>query len=59
MGRGVGEAAAGSGDIAANITGVAQSATATSGELGDMHDAVANLTAVSADLLDRTSTFRF
>jgi methyl-accepting chemotaxis protein len=59
MSRGVGEAAAGSGDIAANITGVAQSATATSGELGDMHEAVANLTAVSTDLLDRTSTFRF
>jgi methyl-accepting chemotaxis protein len=59
MSRGVTEAAAGSGDIAVNITGVATTASSTSGEIGDMHEAVANLTAVSADLLARTRTFQF
>ncbi|HUX69305.1 MAG TPA: methyl-accepting chemotaxis protein, partial [Cellulomonadaceae bacterium] len=57
MSRGVAEAAAGSGEIAVNITGVASAADASAQVLGQMGEAVTELARLSTDLRTRMSTF--
>jgi methyl-accepting chemotaxis protein len=57
MSRGVAEAASGSGDIAANISGVASSAATSAQVLGQMGQAVTELAQLSTGL--RTSVGRF
>ncbi|MFC0713878.1 methyl-accepting chemotaxis protein [Cellulomonas biazotea] len=59
MSRGVVEAATGSGEIAANITGVATSAASSSQVLTQMGDSVTELAKMSADLRERVSAFTF
>lgn len=59
MSRGVAEAAAGSGEIAANITGVASSAATSSQVLVQMGDAVGELAQMAGDLRGRVSAFTF
>jgi methyl-accepting chemotaxis protein len=57
MSRSVTEAAAGSGEIAANITGVAEAAAASSGIVVGMSDSVTELARMSADLRERVARF--
>ncbi|MBO1751285.1 methyl-accepting chemotaxis protein [Actinotalea sp. BY-33] len=59
MSRGVTEAAAGSGEIAVNITGVASSASSSSEVLGQVGTSIAELAQMSADLRAKVSTFRY
>ncbi|TFH68106.1 methyl-accepting chemotaxis protein [Cellulomonas sp. HD19AZ1] len=59
MSRGVGEAATGSGEIAANITGVASSAQEASTTLGQMGASVAELARLSDDLRQRVGAFTY
>ena len=59
MSRGVAEAAAGSGEIAVNITGVASAADSSAQVLGQMGDAVTELARLSTDLRTRMSTFTY
>ena len=59
MSRGVAEAAAGSGEIAVNITGVASAADSSAHVLGQMGDAVTELARLSTDLRTRMSTFTY
>ena len=59
MSRGVGEAATGSGEIAANITGVASSAQEASTTLGQMGASVAELARLSDDLRRRVAAFTY
>ncbi|WP_028048031.1 methyl-accepting chemotaxis protein [Cellulomonas sp. URHE0023] len=59
MSRGVAEAATGSGEIAMNISGVANSAASSSQTLGQMGDAVNELARMSTDLRTRVSAFTF
>ncbi|AEE44846.1 methyl-accepting chemotaxis protein [Cellulomonas fimi] len=59
MSRGVVEAATGSGEIAANITGVATSAASSSQVLAQMGGSVTELARMSADLRERVSAFTF
>ncbi|MCC2334175.1 methyl-accepting chemotaxis protein [Cellulomonas wangsupingiae] len=59
MSRGVVEAAAGSGEIASNITGVATSARTSSQVLVQMGDSVAELARLSDDLRGRVATFTY
>ena len=59
MSRGVAEAAAGSGEIAVNITGVASAADSSAHVLGQMGDAVAELARLSTDLRTRMSAFTY
>ena len=59
MSRGVAEAAAGSGEIAVNITGVASAADASAQVLGQMGDAVTELARLSTDLRTRMNTFTY
>ncbi|GHG55960.1 hypothetical protein GCM10011331_23030 [Flavimobilis marinus] len=57
MSRSVAQAADGSGDIATNITGVAESAQSSSATVTQMSDAVAELVAVADGLRQKVSTF--
>ncbi|KSW19428.1 methyl-accepting chemotaxis protein [Cellulomonas sp. B6] len=59
MSRGVGEAATGSGEIAANITGVASSAQEASTTLGQMGASVSELARLSDDLRRRVAAFTY
>ncbi|WP_259310364.1 methyl-accepting chemotaxis protein [Cellulomonas sp. P24] len=59
MSRGVAEAAAGSGEIAVNITGVASAADSSAQVLGQMGDAVTELARLSTDLRTRMSAFTY
>jgi len=59
MSRGVTEAATGSTEIAANITGVATAAATTTQVLGQMEAAIRELAEMSADLRARVSTFTY
>jgi methyl-accepting chemotaxis protein len=59
MSRGVAEAAAGSGEIAVNITGVASAADSSAQVLGQMGDAVTELARLSTDLRTRMATFTY
>ena len=59
MSRSVAEAATGSGEIAANINGVADAAATTSGVVAQSGDAVAELARLSADLREKVSAFTF
>ena len=59
MSRGVSEAATGSGEIATNITGVADSAQSSAQVVGQMSVSVAELARMSEDLRTRVSTFVF
>jgi methyl-accepting chemotaxis protein len=59
MNRSVGEAAGGSGEIAANITGVAESARLTSEGLDQTQQATAELARMSTELKTLVSTFRY
>ena len=58
MSRGVQEAAAGAGEIAANITGVATSAQSTTQVLEQMETAIRELAQMSQDLRARVDAFR-
>jgi methyl-accepting chemotaxis protein len=59
MSRSVAEAATGSGEIAANITGVAGSAAHAVTVLGEVSSQVADLTSLSADLHARVERFTY
>ncbi len=59
MSRGVVEAATGSGEIAANIDGVATAAGTTTQVVTEMESAIRELTAVSADLRERLGAFTY
>ncbi|PZR54151.1 methyl-accepting chemotaxis protein [Xylanimonas oleitrophica] len=59
MSRSVSEAAAGSGEIAANITGVAASASQSSQTLGQIGSSVEDLARMAADLRARVSAFTY
>ena len=59
MNRSVGEAATGSGEIAQNITGVADAARLTSEGIGRSQRATASLARVSADLTAVVAKFRY
>ena len=59
MSRGVLEAASGSTEIAANITGVATAASTTSEVVGQMDAATRELAQMSADLRARVSSFTY
>ena len=59
MSRGVAEAATGSGEIAANITGVAASAATTSEVLGQLGTAVSDVAQLSTDLRGQVAVFTF
>ena len=58
MSRGVTEAAAGAGEIAANITGVATAAESTTQVLAQMEGAIRELAGMSDDLRGRVAAFR-
>ncbi|TQL01120.1 methyl-accepting chemotaxis protein [Cellulomonas sp. SLBN-39] len=59
MSRGVGETAAGSVEIAVNITGVATSASTTSEVTGQMGSATVDLARMAQDLRTRIGSFTF
>ncbi|MDC7123714.1 methyl-accepting chemotaxis protein [Cellulomonas fimi] len=59
MSRGVADAAAGTGDIATNITGVATSAATSSDVLAQMGSNVEELARMSADLRSRVAAFTY
>ena len=59
MARSVSEAAAGSGDIALNITGVAEAARLTTEGVTQTQQATAELARMSAELTRLVSTFRY
>ncbi|MBB2924181.1 methyl-accepting chemotaxis protein [Cellulomonas cellasea] len=59
MSRGVQEAAAGSGEIAANVTGVASAAETSSRVLAQMSDSVVELARLSEELRGRTAAFTY
>jgi methyl-accepting chemotaxis protein len=59
MTRNVSEAAAGSGEIAANIAGVADAAALTTQGAGDSQQAVEELARMSTDLKTLVGTFRY
>jgi len=59
MSRGALEAATGTTEIAANITGVATAAATTTQVLGQMEAAIRELAEMSADLRARVSTFTY
>ncbi|HEY8719381.1 methyl-accepting chemotaxis protein [Pengzhenrongella sp.] len=59
MSRSVDEAASGSGQIAANITGVASSAASSSDVLARMGESVAHLAGMSAELRGRVAAFTY
>ncbi|KGM00958.1 methyl-accepting chemotaxis protein [Cellulomonas cellasea] len=59
MSRSVAEAATGSGDIAANITGVASSAASASSVVSRTNDQVADLARMSAELREQVGAFRY
>ncbi|MGW6132145.1 methyl-accepting chemotaxis protein [Cellulomonas sp. NPDC055163] len=59
MSRSVGEAATGSGDIAANITGVASSAASASAVVSRTNDQVVDLARMSAELREQVGAFRY
>ncbi|WP_034634116.1 methyl-accepting chemotaxis protein [Cellulomonas cellasea] len=59
MSRGVQEAAAGSGEIAANITGVASAAETSSHVLAQMSASVVELARLSDELRERTVAFTY
>ncbi|RYV52589.1 methyl-accepting chemotaxis protein [Pengzhenrongella frigida] len=59
MSRSVTEAALGSGEIAANITGVATGAASSSEVLGQMGGSVDELARLSADLRERVAAFTY
>ena len=58
MSRGVGEAATGAGEIAANITGVATAAQSTTEVIAQMEGAIRELAQMSEDLRGRVAAFR-
>ena len=58
IGRNVGEAATGSGEIAENIAGVAQAADLTTAGVGQSRQAVAALAEMSSDLKSLVGAFR-
>jgi methyl-accepting chemotaxis protein len=59
MSRAVQEAASGSGEIAANITGVASAAATSSHVLAQMSVSVVELARLSDELRDRTAAFTY
>jgi methyl-accepting chemotaxis protein len=59
MASSVTEAATGSGEIAANITGVAESASASSQTLGEMGSSIQELAQMATELRNRVSAFKF
>ncbi|RHA44616.1 methyl-accepting chemotaxis protein, partial [Cellulomonas rhizosphaerae] len=59
MSRGVAEAAAGSGEIATNITGVATATATSSDVIGQMGASVSELARMSADLRTRVAAFTY
>jgi methyl-accepting chemotaxis protein len=59
MNRSVGEAATGSGEIAANITGVATAAAMTTEGVSQTRTAAGELARMSADLQTVVDRFRF
>jgi methyl-accepting chemotaxis protein len=59
MNRSVGEAATGTGQIAENITGVADAARLTTEGVSQSQHATAELARMSAELTDLVSTFRY
>jgi methyl-accepting chemotaxis protein len=59
MNRSVGEAAAGTGDIAQNITGVAEAARLTTDGVRQSQQATAELARMSSELTRLVSTFRY
>ncbi|RYV49303.1 methyl-accepting chemotaxis protein, partial [Pengzhenrongella frigida] len=59
MSRSVTEAATGSGEIAANIAGVATGAATSSEVLGQMGTSVDELARMSADLRERIAAFTY
>jgi methyl-accepting chemotaxis protein len=59
MNRSVTQAATGTGDIAQNITGVAESARITSEGVVQTQQATAELTRMSTDLKQLVSAFRY
>jgi methyl-accepting chemotaxis protein len=58
MSRNVAEAATGSGEIAANITGVASAAAVTTEGVSQSQQAAAELSRMSAELQELVATFR-
>jgi methyl-accepting chemotaxis protein len=58
MSRSVGDAAAGSGEIAATITGVADASAGSTEELGRMGESIAELARMADDLQTRVAQFR-
>ncbi|HYQ74431.1 methyl-accepting chemotaxis protein [Cellulomonas sp.] len=58
MSRSVGDAAAGSGEIAATITGVADASAGSTEELGRMGESIAELARMADDLRTRVAQFR-
>lgn len=59
MSRSVAEAATGSGDIAANITGVAAEAATSASVLGQMGESITELASMAADLRTKVSQFTY
>jgi methyl-accepting chemotaxis protein len=59
MNRNVAEAAAGAGEIAANITGVATAAEVTTAGVAESQQAVTELARMSSDLQSAVSRFRY
>ncbi len=57
MGRGLTEAAAGSGEIAANIVVVAESARSSSGIVNELEGSAAALARMSTELRARVAAF--
>jgi len=58
MSRSVGDAAAGSSEIAATITGVADASAGSTEELGRMGESIAELARMADDLRTRVAQFR-
>jgi methyl-accepting chemotaxis protein len=59
MNRSVNEAASGTGEIAANITGVAEAARLTSQGVSETHQATSDLARMSSELTALVATFRY
>ena len=59
MARSVTEAATGSGEIAANISGVAQTAETSNGVISEMGTRVTDLDGIAVQLRDRIAAFTF
>ena len=59
MSRGVGEAATGSGEIAANITGIASAASSSSDILVQIGSSTGELARMAADMRARVDAFTY